>query len=223
MKRVAAWLLILLLIYSSLASAQMPKRAFNGQMFPGLVSPSSLEYEDPVLDCDLDTSSGGSIHFNSCTQVEAVQRDQIASAAYPWLRLLSINCLALKRYSDSRVASRTFFPACLTKELIAAFPATVAGAVGPDDLKQRQGKTLRAYEAGLHISVAFNGEVRVRTAHSESIYVVIARADFDGDGNEDLLMRIDWSARDALGNGSDLVLISKKSAAAPIVVSWRYP
>lgn len=214
---------MLLLAYSALASDRLPKRVFNKQAFPGFVPTSSVNYEEAVLDYDLDTSSGGTMHFNSCTQVDATQEDQIASVAYPWLRLLSINCLALKRYSVSRVASRTFFPARFTKELIAAFPATVAGVVGSDDLRQRQGKTLRTYETRLHISLASNGEAHVRTAHSDSIYVILARADFDGDGNEDLLVRIDWGTRGALGKGSDLVLISKKSATAPIVVDWRYP
>lgn len=54
----------------------------------------------------------------------------------------------------------------------------------------------------------------METSTDKLIYQVVARGDFNGDGIEDVLIRIDWHVIDAFGKGSKLVLITKLSPTA---------
>ena len=204
------------------AEREAPARVFNTQEFVGLVSTEVGSYEDAVLDYELDASKDGVLHFTRCTQVEAVDAGDIEASQYPLFKLLSVNCLALKRYVESVPAQRSYFPEKLTKELVAAFPATAVPRISDEEMTRRQGKNLTAYEAKIKISLAADGSVQVMTATDEMTYYIMARADFDGDGAEDLLVRVDWHARNAFGRGTDLFFLAKTSDSGPVTVSWRF-
>ena len=49
----------------------------------------------------------------------------------------------------------------------------------------------------------------------------LARADFDGDGSEDWLLRIDWTARHGDACGSELVLVGRPVKGGPLKVLER--
>lgn len=222
MKRLLGCILTASLLLDHLtAHGAPPKRLFNKSEFVGLVSPNVTSYEGTVLNYDLQNPSGGNIHFTSCKQVEATKENEIVESQYSLFKLLLMNCLALQRYSASVAAQRSFFPARLTKAIVAAFPATATARISDEDMVQRQGKTLAAYEKQFSVSIAGDGSAKVVTADDERAYVILARADFDNDGIEDLLVRVNWHARTAMGKGTDLFLLSKKSGSAPIIVTWR--
>ncbi|WP_139309913.1 hypothetical protein [Teredinibacter haidensis] len=51
-------------------------------------------------------------------------------------------------------------------------------------------------------------------------YVVLARADFNNDGFEDIFLRLDWNITTAFGKGFDWIIVSKASAnQLPTIVS----
>jgi hypothetical protein len=127
----------------------------------------------------------------------------------------------LKRYAAGTEAKRSFFPARLKKSDIAAFPATATVRISEASMAQRQGKTLAEYENRFNVSIITPHSASVITKRDEWKYHIMARADFDEDGCEDLLLRVDWQARDAMGSGTDLILLSKKSRDAPTTVAWR--
>jgi hypothetical protein len=213
--------LVALLTFATFACASgSVSRTFNTKEFTGLISVNS-GYLDATLDYELDGAKGRVVHFGNCRQVEATTEQEIESSQYSLFKLLSINCLALKRYSESGAARRSFFPARFTRKLVAAFPATAVPRISDEEMKLRSGKTLFAYEKNLRISIAADGSARVVTNDDEIAYVPMARADFDGDGVEDVLVRVDWHARKAFGEGSDLLLLSKDSASGAVVVAWR--
>jgi hypothetical protein len=198
-----------------------PKQSFNTAQFVGLTSPTVTSDERAVLDYELTGRSGGSIHFTNCAQVDAVKEGEIVESQHSLFKLLAMNCLALEKYSTSAASQKSFFPAQLTKAVVAAFPATAMVQLSEEDTARRQGKTLSTYAPILEISTGSEGAAKVLTAEDEITYLIMARADFDDDGIEDLLVRIDWHARTAMGKGSDLVLLSRESSSAPITLSWR--
>lgn len=222
MKVLWGCILVAALLASHLkAQGEAPKRAFNTAQFTGLVTQEVTSYDGTVLDYELDLREGGTIRFRSCRQVESTREEGILDSQYSLFKLLSMNCLALKRYTASTVAQRSFFPAQLRKADIAAFPATAIVPVSEESLAQRQGRTLSGYEDRFDVSIIGPDSATVITSDDELKYHFMARADFDGDGTEDLLVRIDWRARNAMGRGTELILLSKKSADAPIALVWR--
>jgi hypothetical protein len=196
-------------------------RTFNTGVFVGLTSPDVSRYEDVVLDYELDSSDGRPVHFTSCAQVETTSDRTIAASDYSLFKLLFANCVGLKRYLEGRSAERTYFPAQVTVSLVEAFPATAVPRMNDEDIARRQAKTLGAYDPSVKISAGNGGSIHVATATDEMQYHVLGRADFTGDGTEDLLVRVDWHVRDASGRGTDLFILEKTSETAPIVVSWR--
>jgi hypothetical protein len=100
-------------------------------------------------------------------------------------------------------------------------PATAVPRINDEDIARRQAKTLKAYDPSVRVTEASDGSIHVATATDEMQYQILGRADFTGDGTEDLLIRVDWHVRDALGRGTDLFILEKTSATAPIIVSWR--
>jgi len=225
--RLTAGLFSLLLVaHTSFADTARAQRTLNVSDLRSLIPKGSFGYDTAVLDYELTAPNGNTIHLNSCTQVDATKDDDVAAFDYKRLQYVRINCLALKRYSTSTMPKKNFFPPRLTRAFIASLPATAAFLIGDSEyIRQLHGKSLAASLHGLHlhISILSKNEAKVVTDEDDDRYVVVARADFDGDGIEDLLMRIDWRARDAFGAASDLVLLSKKSASGPVSVSWRAP
>jgi len=213
--------LLILTACSDPVRKEMPIRKFHTREFVGLVSAEPTSYGDAVLDYELDTSQGGMVRFTRCAEVESTDEQDIESSQYPLFRLLFTNCQALRRYAESHPARRSFFPARMSEELLAAFPATAVPRISDEEMKRREEKTLSEYEAVLRIAVQTDGSVQVTNKADEMTYHTMARADFDGDGTEDILMRVDWHSREAFGQGTDLFLLSKPSDSAPISVAWR--
>jgi hypothetical protein len=211
----------LLVVASCAQTGTPPLRTFNATAFAGLTSSEVSRYEDVVLDYDLDSSTGRPVHFTTCSQVEDTSDRDIAASDYPLFKLLYANCVGLKRYLQSRAAERTYFPWQVTPSLVEAFPAAAVPRMNDEDIARRQGKTLAAYDPSVRVSTGDDGSMHVATASDEIRYLVLGRADFTGDGTEDLLLRVDWHVRDAPGRGTDLFILEKTSEAAPIVVSWR--
>ena len=222
-KSVVYLLATLLLMSHAVAHSAVLKRTFNAPEFTGLVSIEAASYGEAILDYDLDASNGGVIHFTGCVQVEATKEGDVVASQYALLKLLSVNCQALKRYFSSAAAQRSYFPARLSKRLVMAFPATaLPNNISPEAMSRRQGKLLRTYEPSVKTSIIEGGSAEVVTTTEKITYHVMARADFDHDGAEDLLMRVDWSVRKAFGKGADLLLLSKKSSSSAIFVAWRF-
>jgi hypothetical protein len=220
-KRMTCGLAPLLLIGCMGDEAERPVRMFNEQQFIGLISTEVTGYQDAMLDYELDDSQGGSAHFSHCAQVETTYEEDIEPSQFPLFDLLSVNCLALRHYAESQPAQHGYFPSGLTAALVAAFPADAVPRISDEEIVRRQGKALAGYEGALQVAIEPNGSAQIMTMNDEITYNLMARADFDEDGNEDLLMRVDWHARDGFGEGSDLLMLSKTSDPGPVFVSWR--
>ena len=59
-------LLASFLLGCAVVKTRVPEREFNSQEFTGLVLSEVKDYEDAVLDYDLDNKKGEEIHFTNC-------------------------------------------------------------------------------------------------------------------------------------------------------------
>jgi hypothetical protein len=67
-------------------------------------------------------------------------------------------------------------------------------------------------EGGVELSLS--GDLVVK-------YIVMARGDFDRDGIEDLLLRLDWYISTAFGKGFDLIMVTQASESSKPMLIWR--
>ncbi len=223
MKYLLCSILALMVANCASINARAPEREFNFEEFTGLVSKQAATYEDVVLDYDLDDEKGEKVHFASCLQVDSTDETSILASEYQLFNLLSIHCRAIGLYLEKGVqAKQSYFPAKLTKELLYSFPAAAGPRISKYSLEKRAGKTLKEYEPLLDISIIDDNTSEVLTQNHETTFDIMARADFNADGFEDLLVRILWHVRDAFGKGSDLFILEKTSSTGPVVLTWRY-
>jgi hypothetical protein len=207
----------------STISMQKPQREFNFSEFTGLVSRESIDYAGVLLDYDLDDAKGKNVHFTSCLQVDGTSENDILTSEYTLYKLLSIHCKAIQIYIEKGTDARvSFFPQTIRKELVAAFPAVATPQVSKEAMAERLGKTLAIDEPGLKIKIVDKENADVLTSTDDITYTIMARADFNQDGIEELLVRMNWHVIDAFGKGADLFILEKKSPTDPIALTWRY-
>jgi hypothetical protein len=204
------------------ARAAPPQRSFDASSFAGLATPRIPADGDPALDYELDGAHGQVLRFTRCSQARAVPEVEVRADQFALWRLLQLNCRAAAAWAGARAARRSHFPPALTRTLVAALPADTVPDLGGSDRPGRAGRTLAQHEQQLHITVPRRGSARVRTRDGELSYTLLARADFDGDGLEDWLLRSEWSPREgAHGAAAELVLLSRRAAGAAITVIAR--
>jgi len=195
-------------------SADNFKPVFYPEHFTGLEAVNIVGYESAKLDYDLTTTANKNIHFSSCLQVEAVKDDDILTSEYHLLRMLRLNCKALKMYTLAGNATKTFMNELLLEKNINHLPATAYPFVNDYDKKTREGKHLKEYHKKLTTKMTSDGAIDVETETDTLLYNIMAIGDFNGDKHLDALIRIDWHVINAFGKGSKLVLITKKSSTS---------
>lgn len=199
---------------------EVPKR-FNAPAFAGLAGSADGPYPSARLDFALDTPNGGETLFSSCPQVEATDVDTIRVDQHSVFRLLHANCLALKRYGESRPARVSHLPLDLTAEVIGDLPVSALPSLPQEPTARRESGRLESSAEINAIEPLADGRVSVVTASEEIYYVPLAAADFDGDGLQDILLRLDWRMRDAFGKGVDVIQVTRRAPDAELQVTWR--
>lgn len=219
--RWGASLALLLAAACAAAAAAAPRREFETRNFTGLTAKTITTDDDATLDIDFDRSTGGLLRFAHCRELKPDLLAQVQPSQAVLAETLRLNCLAVHRYASSAEARHSNLPARWSASAVGEMPAELLPQLGPagaaaspeGSLAQRLGKG--------HIALAKDGAVRVTGTEVVALFQRLARADFDGDGNEDWLLRIDWAARQGDARGSALVLIARPAAKGPLRVLER--
>jgi hypothetical protein len=218
---------IYLIIFSLLAYAcadNQPKhlqKTFNSEYFAGLDTSKNLYYTRATLDYELDKKSGRTVQFTSCQQVDDFNAETVVSSQYALFKMLSINCLALKKFNEAKGAKISYLPENLDATTISSFPATAVPKMNEEDLTRRRGKILSGYESKLEFEKNPDGSIIATTSSDEMQYYLLATGDFNNDGIEDYALRVDFRTLNAFGSGSDFFIITRKSNDSPIEIIWR--
>lgn len=120
-----------------------------------------------------------------------------------------------------KTSGQTYFANKINKELIKQLPAESVPILSRTDLNKRKEKTLFNYNKSLEVIIENSSIAKVLTKEDEYYFTVMAKADFTGDGIEDLLIRTEWYARKAFGKHVDLIVLSKISKDTSVKISWR--
>jgi len=212
--------------------AASPQRVFEPRFFTGLTAQVITREEDATLDIDFDRIGGGLLSFRHCRELLPDALVLVQPSQLALVNILRLNCQAVHRYVRSQPARRSHLPARWSAAAVAAMPSALLPRLGPvdaattpatvsSDLPAGAGSTL-ARQPGRHrVTQAADGSVRVTGSEVLAVFHRLARADFDGDGSEDWLLRIDWAARDGDARGSELVLVARPLAGGPIQLVER--
>lgn len=213
-------------------AASPPQREFEPRHFTGLTAKVITGDDDATLDIDFDRVGGGLLRVAHCREVLPNQRApgqpnllaRVLPSQAPLAEILRLNCLAVQRYVKSQPARGSHLPARWSAAAVAKMPADLLPQLGPSDQPAAApsgGGTLARRPGSRRITQAADGAVRVTGAEVVALFHRLARADFDGDGNEDWLLRIDWAARQGDARGSELVLVGRPVKGGPIRVVER--
>jgi hypothetical protein len=223
MRKYAICTLLFFLAYGCSHSInRAPNNIFNWKEFTGITSSGIDRYADAVLDYSLDTKDKGEIHFDNCVQVERTDENSIVEPQYYLFKLLLRNCEALKmHFQQGKIPKASYFQTTLSEKEIRQWPAMAGVIVNNEEMTRREGKTLSDYETDLSIEIVDKDTIEAETSSDLITYHIMSRADFNKDGIEDLLVRMNWHIRDAFGKGVNLFILEKKSQTGTVILTWR--
>jgi hypothetical protein len=213
-----------LVLAAACVAAATPTREFEPRHFTGLTAKVIKSDEDATLDIDFDRVGGGLLRFAHCRELKADLLAQVLPSQAALADILRLNCLAVHRYAGSAVARHSHLPARWSASAVGQMPAQLLpklGPAGPAETAAGPDGSLAQRLGPRQIAQMADGAVRVTGAEVVAQIHRQARADFDGDGNEDWLLRIDWAARQGDARGSELVLVARPVAGAPLRVAER--
>ncbi|MCW8128401.1 hypothetical protein [Microbulbifer halophilus] len=163
-------------------------------------------YQDVQLEYALDGRDGNLVKFSSCRDVDKTADDAIREDQYPLLTMLRANCKALELYFNAQNASKSHLPEKITSDFVRNLPASATPNLGGDrDISVD--KTLAETFPKIKATEIGTGNVQAQFDDLDINYIALARGDFDRDGVEDMLLRLDWQVTSAFGNGFDLLLV----------------
>ena len=180
-------------------------------------------FESIQLDYALDSSTGGELLLDSCTTVAATKEESIVPSQLHLLQLMKVNCTAAKYYftaSNSKVTT-SVLPSGMNENFITSLPGVAVPDLGGDTMTEREG-TLAEVEPKLNVMTLTENAAEVELAGDLVVnYLIMARGDFDNDGSEDLLLRLDWYISTAFGKGFDLIMLSQNPTYETPKIVWR--
>jgi hypothetical protein len=208
-------------LLSGVIGAQGVPRSFNTAAFDGLVSPTVTSHGAALLDVDLTDTTGSTLHFRKCREVEATSADLVAPTDYRLFQLLRTNCRALAKWSTSTEADRTHFPRELTRSLVLSLPAGALPRLERVARADSRRPTVAAAEGRGRMRRVVDGGIELHGRTGRYVWTILGRGDFDGDGAEDLLLRATWHAVDAFGTMHEAIVVTRPARERAMRVIWR--
>jgi hypothetical protein len=196
--------------------------SLNQNDFTGLVSLGS-NVTSLQLDYSLDTPVGKELRLDSCAAVKDAQETDVETSQYHLLQLMKVDCIAADYYFKALNvgAVSSFLPATIDAGFIESLPAQAVPDLGGQSLEKRDSSLLES-EKDLQVLSTDGGAVELSLSGDLVVkYIVMARGDFDQDGFEDLLLRLDWYISTAFGKGFDLIMVTQTSISSKSMLIWR--
>jgi len=175
------------------------------------------------LDYALDSAKGGELPLKSCAIVNTTSETDVDQSQQHLLKLMKINCSAASYYFNALGARnvRSQFPQAINEDFVKSLPGLAVPDLGGDSMLNRDG-TLAEVEPGFKVVAVSENAAEVELAGDLVVnYVLMARGDFDKDGYEDLLLRLDWYISTVFGKGFDLIMLSQTPDVLRPRITWR--
>lgn len=215
--------LLLLSVLVSTCFTRSPKafpKFFNTDEFVGFVSMSS-DCDTVALKYELDGVDGNPVLFKNCDDVKQTLETDIVTHQFHLWRLMQINCKAITMFQNASSSTQSYWASDFNHTFIADLPATAIPDLGGNSLDGRKG-LLKDVEPILKTrNINAYSVLAILCDTMEINYVLMARGDFNHDGIEDILLRLDWYITSAFGKGFSLLMLSKSSFSAESNIVWR--
>ena len=165
--------------------------------------------------------NGKNIQLDNCSQVLKLNHENLAEYEVFRFRLVKLDCKALDKITRSDSFKKSYYPRSLNVTFFKKLPAASVPLLSEHDYSDRQEKTLGDLGENMQFYRENNHSVKIVTPADEYYISVLARADFNNDGIEDLLIKSEWYARHAHGKHADILIITRKSDNLKSVIIWR--
>lgn len=193
-------------------------KSLNEEEFAGLETIGN-SYESTALNYELDAKDGSLINFTSCSDVENTHKESVKEDQFPLFIMLVRNCQALNLFFKGQNSTTTFLPKMLSAEFISNLPAISIPNLGGEKPVESNETMEKAYP-NLKTQEISPSVLQVQLDDMDINFTTLAKGDFNGDGIEDLLLRLDWKMTTAYGRGYDLLLIEADEKIMRITKRW---
>ncbi len=198
---------------------KLEARWYNTHGFPGIesigVTPHDLEFDIAFSKVDGDT-----VQVKNCLEVAYLGQDKIVESEFARWELLKADCEAANRFYAAPEVAINYWPTTFDFPLVKSFPATAVPYLGGQSLDGRTGN-LGEHEPKLTLLESNDHSVKISVEDMVVNYVVVAKADFNRDGYQDIFVRLDWYIESSFGDGFDWVVLTKTSSDTTPLMLWR--
>lgn len=192
------------------------------EQFPGFVFENKSDRIHSVLSgYEYQAIEGEKLVITNCEQAGRIDISTIADYDYFRFKLLLVSCIAIDKYSTASAAHINNFPSKLDENFIYQLPAAIIPLLSRSESIQRQGLSIKSYDASIQVTVEKENTFKLLTKEDEVYLTLLARGDFTNDGFEDLLIQSEWYARQAHGKHVDLLILSREDGDGAVKISWR--
>jgi len=194
-------------------------RWFNNNVFEDFDATATNLY-DLEFDFTFYGSNNKKITLNDCFEVLATGDNAIAERDFARWQLLQSDCEAANRFYRAPESAISYWEETFDFEILKTLPATAVPFLGGQGLEGRSGN-LGKQEPDL--TLVESGENSVKASMDDMVvnYVIVARADFNRNGHQDLFIRMDWYIENSFGDGSDWIVLTLTSPEEKPMMLWR--
>lgn len=165
--------------------------------------------------------NNGERYLQSCMEIDATAINSVIEREANLLIGAKLDCAIAKQYINAKPATSSYLPKPLTLDYLKQFPANVIPSFNEQQERNAQRKTLGELNINENNTVQDNVfEILLNDVLIVKI-TEIARADFNADGMEELMIMTEWVVKDSGdGEGVDLLVIEGKEHKPKII--WRF-
>ena len=165
--------------------------------------------------------SGDERYLQNCSEIDATQINDVIEREASLLILAKLDCAIGKQFLGAESATSSYLPKHLTKDYLLEFPARIIPSFNDQQDQNKQLKTVA--EIGLsRINRIDEYQFEVLLNDTLAVKIIeVARADFNADGVEDLMIMIEWQLTDSWdGEGVELLIVQDSGSEKKLV--WRF-
>ncbi len=178
-------------------------------------SPYDLEFDQEFA-----TPDDKVISFKNCLEVNENGAENIAVREYTFWIFLKANCAAVLRYYELPAKAVSYWDDEYGFETVKTFPALVIPHISSSSLDISP-ELLLGDQPGFNLVKEELHKVSIDYDDMDLDYVLISQGDFNRDGVQDLLVRLDWWIHGASGTGTDLIALTKLEKNSKPMILWR--
>lgn len=160
-------------------------------------------------------------YLQSCMEIDATAINSIIEREANLLIMGKLDCAIAKRFIHAKPSTSSYLPQPLSIDYLKQLPANITPSFNEQQERNAQQKTLAELNINDINTVQDNVfEVLLNDVLSVKI-TEVARADFNADEIEDLMIMTEWLVTDSGdGEGVDLLIIEDKKQKPKIM--WRF-